>query len=154
MSYENLNAKPVLEVVENYLRELEEEKERYHCYMKLNIRKHWRELSIFDWWKDGLSISDLKNMHDFLTTAIEMGFTGYVCFKVGASGCANGMWCHKDVSTDGYSPDGDFVYRSFTPDYVEWDACINDEILFAHKTEKKTRTLRNLKKELKNRGVI
>jgi hypothetical protein len=79
---------------------------------------------------------------------MDLGFRGYVCFKVGASYCANGMWCHKDVSTDGYSPDGDFIYRSFTPDYTEWDAMINDVLIMSNSGEKLT--LRNLKKKLKS----
>ena len=64
-------------------------------------------------------------MQSFLKNAIRLGFTGYVCFKVGASGCANGMWAHKESSTNGFSPDGDVLYRSFTPDYTYWSAEID-----------------------------
>ena len=71
------------------------------------------ELSIFDWWNDTLSINQLKQMRTFLQQAIKLGFTGYVCFKVGASGCSHGMWAHKSESTDGYSPDGDCLFHSF-----------------------------------------
>jgi hypothetical protein len=78
------------------------------------------ELSIFDWWKDKLSISQMKQMRTFLKEAIKLGYTGYVCFKVGASGCANGMWAYKEPTTTGYSPDCDAIYRSFTPDYTYW----------------------------------
>lgn len=82
------------------------------------------ELSIFDWWNEKLSKSQLKQMQKFLETAIKMGYTGYVCFKVGAAGCANGMWAHKQESTDGYSPrEGGCLFRGFRSDtYNEWDA--------------------------------
>jgi hypothetical protein len=35
------------------------------------------------------------------------------------------MWAHKEETKNGYSPDGDFIYRSFTPDYTNWEAKIN-----------------------------
>lgn len=73
----------------------------------------YEELSIFDWWNDTLSMSQLKQMKKFVETAISLGFTGYVCFKVGAKGCSHGMWAHKNESTDGYSPDGDTLFHSF-----------------------------------------
>ena len=79
------------------------------------------ELSIFDWWPETIGKSRLKDMRKFLKEAIKLGFTGYVCFKVGASGCANGMWAHKESSTNGFSPDGPCLYKSFTPDYNYWD---------------------------------
>ena len=78
------------------------------------------ELSIFDWWGDTLSRSQLKEMESFLKEAIKLGYDGYVCFKVGATGCANGMWAHKELSKTGYSPDGECIYKSFTPDYNYW----------------------------------
>ena len=62
-------------------------------------------------------------MRTFLKEAIKLGYKGYVCFKVGASGCANGMWAYKAETTNGYSPDGDAIYRSFTPDYTYWSFC-------------------------------
>lgn len=76
----------------------------------------YKDLSIFDWWKDNLTRTDLNHMLDFCSLAMVLGFNGYVCFKVGASGCASGMWAHKEKSEDGFSPNGDFIYRSFTPD--------------------------------------
>ena len=81
------------------------------------------ELSIFDWWPEMLSINHMKAMRGFLNLAIKLGYTGYVCFKVGASGCANGMWAHKKEGVPDekgwvYSPDCDQIYRSFTPDYL------------------------------------
>lgn len=71
------------------------------------------EIGIFDWWNDTLSMSQLKAMQTFLKQAIKLGFTGYVCFKVGAAGCSHGMWAHKNESTTGYSPDGDVLFHSF-----------------------------------------
>ncbi len=59
--------------------------------------------------------------------AIKLGYTGYVCFKVGASGYANGMWAHKTEMTDGYSPSGEAIYRSFTPDYTYYSFRKNNE---------------------------
>ena len=55
--------------------------------------------------------------------AIKLGYTGYVCFKVGVAGCANGMWANKLPTTDGYSPKCEFLYRSFTTNYTYWDIC-------------------------------
>ena len=90
-----------------------------------NMRDVYDELSIFDWWTERLSVSQMKQMRTFLKNAIKMGYKGYVCFKVGASGCANGMWAHKAPTTDGYSPESDFLYRSFTPDYTYWSANVS-----------------------------
>ena len=83
----------------------------------------FKDLEIFDWWVNTLTTQRQREMRKFLKLAIELGYTGYVCFKVGASGCANGMWAHKKESEDGYSPDGECLYRSFTPDYVHYDFC-------------------------------
>lgn len=107
--------------------------ERLNGYISLNhsfkIEDIFDELSIFDWWPETLTRKRMKQMRSFLKLAIKLGFTGYVCFKVGASGCANGMWAHKDPSTNGYSPDGDVLYRSFSPDYTYYNAEINGEWL-------------------------
>jgi len=125
--YKKYNAQPVLLAVEKYIRVLEM-KHKCHCKWsykyKLEIEDCYRDLSIFDWWNRYLSLSQLKQMRTFLKEAIKLGYTGYVCFKVGASGCANGMWADRVPTTDGYSPkDKDFLYRSFTPDYTYWDIC-------------------------------
>ena len=53
-------------------------------------------------------------MRTFLTQAISLGFDKYCCFKVGASGCANGMWAYKEKN----GVDEDCLYRSFSPDYT------------------------------------
>ena len=108
------------------------------------------EVGIFDWWNENLSMSQLKDMQSFLKKAIKLGFTGYVCFKVGASGCSNGMWAHKNESTDGYSPDGDRIYKSFTPSYNRWDANINGEWL-QDKYANKNITFKELESELTRR---
>lgn len=89
---------------------------------KVSIRSNYDRLSIFDWWKDYLSVSNLKDMRKFLLEAKKLGFTGYCCFKVGVTGCANGMWAHKDETTDGYSPkNSPCIYKSFTPAYNYWE---------------------------------
>lgn len=109
------NARPVLERLEKMI-------ER-GC--SRNMRDIYDDLSIFDWWKDRLTVSQMKQMRTFLKEAIKLGYTGYVCFKVGASGCSNGMWAHKEESTNGYSPNGDALYRSFTPDYTYYGVNID-----------------------------
>lgn len=129
--YKKYNAQPVLLAVEKYIRILEMKHRQHFKWSrnyKLKIDDCFRELSIFDWWNENLSISQLKQMRTFLKEAIKLGYTGYVCFKVGASGCANGMWADRVPTTDGYSPrGGDFLYRSFTPDYTYWEICYNNE---------------------------
>lgn len=109
-NYSDYNAKAVLERLEVMI----------ECGFSRETRDVCHELSIFDWWKDRLTIAQMKQMRTFLKEAIKLGYTGYVCFKVGASGCANGMWAHKEPTTTGYSPNCDAIYRSFTPDYTYW----------------------------------
>lgn len=87
------------------------------------------EVSIFDWWGETLSVSQLKQMRAFLETAHKLGFDGYVCFKVGAVGCSHGMWAHKNESTTGYSPDGDVLFHSFRSGDCYWDVCNNGQWL-------------------------
>lgn len=109
--YTSKNAENVLREVENFIRAGERRRIDDVC----------EELSIFDWWNDYLSVSQARQMRQFLKEAIKLGYTGYVCFKVGASGCSNGMWASVKESTNGYSPDGPTLYRSFTPSYTYWD---------------------------------
>lgn len=101
----------------------------------LRIVKVCDELSIFDWWNENLSLSQLKAMRSFLKQAIKMGYDGYVCFKVGAAYCSSGMWAYKALSTDGYSPKGEFVYRSFYSGKNYWDAQLADGTLVSDKAE-------------------
>lgn len=106
------------------------------------------DLSIFDWWVEDLSVSRMKDMRTFLRTAKDLGFSGYVCFKVGAEGCASGMWAHREESTDGYSPKGcEFMYRSFQCKNNYWDVISAD---YTHLTDSmpsfdSIRTARQLK---------
>lgn len=125
----------VLEQVEKYIKECESTKLVYRpsyrvqsrsVYKRFKIREVCDDLSIFDWWGDYLSCSQLKSMRSFLKTAIKLGFTGYVCFRVGSVGCSHGMWAHKQESTDGNSPDGDVLFHSFRCDMNDWDVQIGD----------------------------
>ena len=128
--FKKRNAQPVLEAVERWIRILEMRHEIYPKWSrryKTEMDEVFVELSIFDWWTDYISLNQLKQMRTFLREAIKLGYTGYVCFKVGASGCANGMWASKLPTTNGYSPKGESLYRSFTPDYTYWDISYNDE---------------------------
>lgn len=124
--YSMNNAAPVLERLNEYI----------NLNHSFKIDDVFDELSIFDWWPETLTRKRMKQMRSFLRLAIKLGFTGYVCFKVGASGCANGMWAHKDPSTNGYSPDGDVLYRSFSPDYTYYNVEINGEWLAEKATGK------------------
>jgi hypothetical protein len=112
---------------ENVLAEVEKKIASYRWVLR--IYDVCDELSIFDWWKDNLTLSDLKQMRMFLRNSIKLGFNGYVCFKVGADGCGHGMWAHKEESVDGSSPFCDFIYHSFRAGDNFWDAEINKELL-------------------------
>ena len=115
------NAQEVLKNVEAMIIALENQNGRRYGYRPCyRIASVCDELNIFDWWNENLSKSQLQDMKKFLKEAIKLGYTGYVCFKVGATGCANGMWAYKEESTTGHSPDGETLYKSFTPAYNEW----------------------------------
>lgn len=115
------NAKQVLLVVKFFIKTLETKE--YKWERRLSIREQYDRLSIFDWWNETLSISQLKDMKKFIEEAIKLGYTGYVCFKVGAAGCSNGMWAYKEPRReDGYAPDGAFIYKSFVSTYNYWSA--------------------------------
>lgn len=119
--YSHKNAANVLQEVEALISEAEFEKK----YFK--FEDVCSKLSIFDWWPKHLTLSHLKLMRTFLKEAIKLGYEGYVCFKVGAAGCANGMWAAVEESEDGYSPRGcATLYRSFTPSYTYWDVSDRD----------------------------
>ena len=113
--YSNHNAEEVLKYVNLYIGHIEAGN-----FKRFRIRDVAYELSIFGWWNDYLSKSQLMDMRKFLNEAIKLGYTGYVCFKVGATGCANGMWANKEESTNGFSPKGECLYKSFTPEYNYW----------------------------------
>ena len=121
-----MNAQEVLNNINKMLEEAEEFK-KAHNEQYIKVRKKWRirdvcdDLGIFDWWDEYLSVSQLKSMNTFIEQGMKRGFCGYVCFKVGAKHCANGMWIHKNESTDGYSPDGACLYHSFVSGDNYWD---------------------------------
>ena len=119
-NYKHHNAEAVLVEVEKAIED----------GWSMPIRQCYDRFSIFDWWPERLTVAHLKQMRTFLKEAIKLGYKGYVCFKVGASGCANGMWAHKMESTNGYSPaDPEVLYRSFTPDYTYYGVCHNNKWL-------------------------
>lgn len=150
-NYEMYNAEPVLAKVEEYIAELEDKKARWGFAPRKEMWEVYKELSIFDWWVDKLSLTQLKAMRAFLKEAIKLGYTGYVCFKVGATGCANGMWANKVPTTNGYSPNGAFIYRSFTPAYVNWDAFDDEGNRLCARGEE-IRNPRDFEKTLEARG--
>ncbi len=43
------------------------------------------------------------------------------------------MWAHKEETTDGYSPEGAFLYKSFAPDRNYWDEFIGEGKTYEHK---------------------
>lgn len=160
-TYEMYNASQVLVAVDNAIEELANEMPDYEriVWKGYSGKKVFKmsavcdELSIFDWWNDTLSISQLKQMRTFLQQAIKLGFTGYVCFKVGASGCSHGMWAHKTESTDGYSPDGDCLFHSFRSGDNYFDMQLNGVWMHdKYATEENPCpdfTLKQIKEELK-----
>lgn len=144
-----MNAKEVLGKVNEMIFEGEEYADNH-----MGLKRRWRiynicgELSIFDWWNDYLSVSQLKQMRKFLETAILMGYTGYVCFKVGAKYCANGMWAYKEESTTGYSPDGECLYHSFVSGANDWDVKFADGSWLHEADERCNHTLKEVKTAL------
>ena len=114
------------------------------------IRMVYDDLSIFDWWPERLTISHMKQMRAFLKEALKLGYPGYVCFKVGASGCANGMWAYKEESKTGYCPKCDAIYRSFTPDYTYYSVSINGKWLPEDKEYNSLKTAKMLENAIKN----
>lgn len=108
-----MNAHEAIENVSRYIVEGEAKKAKTGFAPKFKIFEVFEDLGIFDWWNEYMSLSQLKQMKSFLETAIACGYDGYVCFKVGAKYCANGMWAYKKESTTGYSPDGACLYHSF-----------------------------------------
>ena len=97
----------------------------------------------------------MKQMRTFIKEVIKLGYTGYVCFKVGASGCANGMWAYKVESTDGYSPRGEAIYRSFTPDYTYYGFCDANETWYpAQDKYDSLKTTKMLEEAMKGAAII
>ena len=146
-----MNAKEVLANVVAMIAEGEEynaEHKRWGQKRRWRIYSVCNELSIFDWWNEYLSVSQLKQMRKFLETAITMGYAGYVCFKVGAAGCSNGMWAHKHESEDGYSPDGECLYHSFVSGANDWDIKLADGTWLHDRDGRCNHSLREVKAAL------
>lgn len=140
----------IAEAVAKKIAELENWKATRGYSKKFRIDDVYDELSIFDWWNDYLSLSQLKEMQKFLKVAEKMGYNGYVCFKVGAAGCSHGMWAHKNETTTGYSPDGEALYHSFRSGDNYWDAELPDGKWMSEKYNGKFEfTLAEVKAELK-----
>lgn len=118
---------------------------------KLYVGDICEELSIFDWWNDYMSLSQLKQMQKFLETAEKLGYNGYVCFKVGAKYCSNGMWAHKEESTDGYSPNGECLYHSFVSGRNDWDVKTADG-KWMHETTGDTGSLKDVQSWIEGRA--
>lgn len=113
--YSKYNAREVLSKLNDLIDNIDNMYE--HKYRVADI---CFDLNIFDWWLDDIYKNKLLEMERFLKESIKLGYDGYVCFKVGAEGCSNGMWAHKEESINGYSPSGDALYKSFTPSYNYW----------------------------------
>lgn len=147
------NAEVVLKEVNILIEEYAERAEKtwgtFGKTLGYAMKDVYDRLSIFDWWVNYLSLTRLKDMKKFLETAIELGYTGYVCFKVGAKGCSNGMWAHKEESTDGYSPNGDFIYKSFTPAYNYWNIKKDNKMYPETKEFDSIKTIKDVKELVK-----
>ena len=141
-----MNRFGVAENVAGYIKVLEARKAQGRT-AKLYIRDVCDDLSIFDWWSDYLSINQLKQMQKFLKVAMELGYEGYVCFKVGVKGCANGMWAYKEESTTGYSPNGECLYHSFVNGDNYYD-CKLPNGKWMHNEDKYEFTLKEVKAAL------
>ena len=136
---EAISNKPYSEIIDKV------DYDRHKCIRwdyKHDIKKYafkidaiFEELSIFDWWEETLSLSQLKQMRAFLVQAHKLGFDGYVCFKVGVTGCSHGMWAHKEESTTGYSPESDVLFHSFRCNEHNWDVCHNGVWLHDKETD-------------------
>ena len=127
MSLDYRKAAPVLKEVERLIEESKTNaidwwhekagtETRYVKNKGYRINCVYDKLAIFDWWSEYIGVNKLKDMRVFLREAIKLGYTGHVDFKVGAAGCSNGMWAYT-----GDSDDGPYLYKSFTPDYNEWE---------------------------------
>ena len=143
-----MNAKEVLANVVAMIAEGEEYNAQNRRNRRFRIYSVCNELSIFDWWNEYLSVSQLKEMRRFLETAITMGYTGFVCFKVGAAGCSHGMWAHKQESEDGYSPDGECLHHSFRSGDNYWDVQLPDGRWLSDIDGKVEHTLKEVKAAL------
>ena len=150
--YSYHNAQAVLDKVEEKIAYLKTQYRGAKFRMD-DVYDVYDELSIFDSWTDELGISRLEDMRKFLREAIKLGYTGYVCFKVGISGCSNGMWAYKKESIDGYCPDGPTLYKSFTPDYEYWSVMDDDKDYLPREEYNKLKTIKMLEDFMKEVGL-
>lgn len=74
----------------------------------INIDEYYRALNIFDYFKDELTIQDLKDMLQFINFAESLGFDKECTFRVGIEGCASGMWAKNNFEQE--------IYRTFLPE--------------------------------------
>lgn len=154
VNYKKYNAANILIEVDILIDELEKTKIGGYT-PKYIIEAVYQRLNIFDWWTDTLSLSRLKDMRKFLKEAIKLGFTGYVCFKVGVTGCANGMWAYKETTTTGYSPDGPCLYKSFTPAYEYWSINFDGKVFLPEDDEyDKLKTIKQLEDFIKENNLM
>ena len=146
-----MNRFEVAENVAKYIKVLEGRKAERKAWQekRLKIIDVCNELSIFDWWNDYLSLSQLKQMETFLKTACKLGYNGYVCFKVGARGCSHGMWAHKNESTNGYSPDGEVLFHSFRSGDNYWDCLLPSGEWMGDRENKYEFTIQEVREALK-----
>lgn len=138
----------IAEAVAKKIAELENWKATRGYSKKFRIDAVYDELSIFDWWNDYLSLTQLKEMQKFLKTAEELGYNGYVCFKVGAKYCAHGMWAYKQESVNGHSPNGEALYHSFRSGDNYWDCKLPSGKWMNQKYGRGWFTLNEIKAEL------
>lgn len=132
-----MNAYEVMANINRMLAENDKHNEGIKPWNRMNLKwkidKVYDDLGIFDWWNEELSVSQLKQMKNFLQAAIKRGYDQYVCFKVGAKYCSHGMWAYNRPSTDGYSPDeGGCLYHSFRSGDNYWDVQFDDGRTWAH----------------------
>ena len=141
-----LNAYEVLANVRSYIEKADDYKAAWGCNMKFKIYDCCDDLSIFDWWNEWLSVSQLKQMEKFLQTAIDLGYGGYACFKVGAAGCSHGMWVHTLESEDGYSPsEGGCLFHSFRSGDNYYDLKLESGEWLHSRVDKDSFTLKEIK---------
>jgi hypothetical protein len=60
------------------------------------------------------------------------------------------MWAYVNESEDGYSPDGDCLYKSFTPAYNYWQVKSGEEWLPAGDEFNSLKTIKDLEMYIKD----
>ena len=149
----------ILKNVDNYVAQMDAYRQTYKRNSTLYIREVCSDIAIFDWFKPQLSYNRLKEMQMFLRVAMGYDFKGYVCFKVGSAGTANGMWAYKEETTNGFSPEGVTLYRSFsTEDKPYWRIQAKNKVWYperdAYNSIHTRKDLDNLIKELQKQDLL